>query len=186
MHTDLSASPRHPRAGVMNPQSSLHHRHTAGASALLTEVPEFVGHLAYLPIEDLSYTPIPCWTQGSVQFLLWKDSHDFCSGAPLPIWSSIPPPLDLVWGALTIFKGSVYLMFLPLLHLVLRVSFSLRAGRTLIPLVRGSFRAFLFDLGLSLENQKLRIWLMFSVVCGVIFFPTQPMLLVRWEIYERL
>ena len=27
---------------------------------------------------------------------------------------------------------------------------------------------------------------MFSVVCGVIFFLTQPMLLVQWEICERL
>ena len=62
-------------------------------------------------------------------------------------------------------------MFLPLIHLVLRVSFSLQAGRTLIPLVRGSFRSFLFGLGLSLENQKLGIWLMFSAVCGVTFFP---------------
>lgn len=54
------------------------------------------------------------------------------------------------------------------------------------PIGRGSFRSFLFGLGLSLENQKLGIWLKFSVVCGVIFFLTQPMLLVQWEICERL
>lgn len=46
----------------------------------------------------------------------------------------------------------------------------------------------LFSLALvsPLENQKPGILLIFSVVCDVIFFLRQPMLLVQFEISERL
>lgn len=63
------------------------------------EILELVGPVTYLSFEDLSFTPVPCWTpekRGSSYFL-WptlERAQVFCSQAPLPLLEFCPyPPL---------------------------------------------------------------------------------------------
>lgn len=183
MHTDLLT--------ICLPQETqgqgwriLRAHYTTTHTALLTEIPELLGPLVYLPLEDLSFTPTPCWTQGNVRFLLWKYSRASALGLFSPSGSSVPQ--DTAWGTWTIFKGSA----------VPNVLVSPPSGPEGLSHVGqgGHSRHWsgapsdLFSLALvsPLENQKPGILLIFSVVCDVIFFLRQPMLLVQFEISERL